>query len=127
METLQVGHIYDIHLSRILSLSPTVLCVKLLSQHSPAQQVRLDSFLPHQGCRSAQQVWDTLLRKIESEGKQWKMLVKYADRDTAVLVELFLMSRSSCTSLSDLLVSLQLGRHADWELNSDKIMDLRLP
>ena len=67
METLQVGHIYDIRLSKILSLSPTELRVKLLSPHNPAQQlsplVRLDSFLPHLGCASVQQVWD-ILQKV---------------------------------------------------------------
>ena len=91
MDTLQVGHIYDIRLSKILSLSPTELRVKLLSPHNPAQQlsplVRLDSFLPHLGCGSVQQVWE--------------------------LVKEFLMTSSSCTLLSDLLVSLQLGRLAD--------------
>ena len=112
METLQVGHIYDIRLSKILSLSPTVLCVKLLSPLNPVQQlspqVRLDSFLPNLGCGSVQQVLDILLRETESEGTRWKMLVKCAD-----LVEVFLMTNFSCTLLSYLLVSLQLGRLAD--------------
>ena len=91
--------------------------MKLLSPHNPAQQlsplVRLESFLPHLGCGSAHQVWDILLRATESEGTQLKMLIKYADRDITVSVEVFLMTSSCCTCLSDLLVSLQIGRLAD--------------